>query len=192
MIGTLEGYCFSFSNDVNSVRSNAKPRYSHVSEHAVDGIVCTSEFIWVSHTRYIYFLNPDNLALEGSVSRDEKRDAFIGQLSASPEEDVIWSAHLGGVILTAWEANNRIYSFDIDTRKVLTKKISDQVNIHDAVLTAMLPALDTVWVGMATGHIMIFHKEQLLTWFQPYTEYVRFLSIVSAAVVPVRWRNAWW
>ena len=181
LIGTLEGYCFSFSNDVNSVRSNAKPRYSHVSEHAVDGIVCTSEFIWVSHTRYIYFLNPDNLALEGSVSRDEKRDAFIGQLSASPEEDVIWSAHLGGVILTAWEANNRIYSFDIDTRKVLTKKISDQVNIHDAVLTAMLPALDTVWVGMATGHIMIFHKEQLLTWFQPYTEYVRFLSIVSSS-----------
>ena len=181
LIGTLEGYCFSFSNDVNSVRSNAKPRYSHVSEHAVDGIACTNEFIWVSHTRYIYFLNPDNLALEGSVSRDKERDAFIGQLSASPEEDVIWSAHLGGVILTAWDAHNRIHSFDIDTCKVLTKNISDQVNIHDAVLTAMLPTLDTVWVGMATGHIMIFHKEQLLTWFKPYTEYVRFLSIVSSS-----------
>ena len=181
LIGTLEGYCFSFSNNVNSVRSNAKPRYKYVSEHAVDGIACTSEFIWVSHTRYIYFLNRDNLALEGSVSRCKERDAFIGQLSASPEEDVIWSAHLGGVILTAWDANNRIHSFDINTRKVLTKKISDQVNIQDAVLTAMLPALDTVWVGMATGHIMIFHKEQLLTWFQPYTEYVRFLSKVSSS-----------
>ena len=147
----------------------------------MDGIAYTSEFVWVSHTRYIYFLNPDNLALEGSVSRDEERDAFIGQLSASPEENVIWSAHLGGVILTAWDANNCIHSFDIDTCEVLTQSISDQISKHDAVLTAMLPALDTVWVGMATGHIMIFHKEQLLTWFQPYTEYVRFLSIVSSS-----------
>ena len=180
LIGTLEGYCFSFSNDVNSVRSNAKPRYKYVSEHAVDGIACTSEFIWVSHTRHIYFLNPDNLALEGCVSLGKEKDAFIGQLSASPKEDLIWSAHLGGVILTAWDAHNRIHSFDIDTCKVLTK-INDKVNIQDAILTAMLPALDTVWVGMATGHIMIFHKEQLLTWFQPYTEYVRFLSIVSSS-----------
>ena len=180
LIGTLEGYCFSFSNDVAKVRSNAKPRYKYVSEHAVDGIACTSEFIWVSHTRYIYFLNPDNLALEGSVSRDKERDAFIGQLSASPAEDIIWSAHLGGTILTAWDAHQRIHSFDIDTCKVLLK-ITDQVSIHDAVITAMVPALDTMWVGMATGHIMLFHNEDLLTWFQPYKEYVRFLTLISGS-----------
>jgi serine/threonine protein kinase/GTPase SAR1 family protein len=180
LIGTLEGYCFSFSNDVAKVRSNAKPRYKYVSEHAVDGIACTSEFIWVSHTRYIYFLNPDNLALEGSISRDKERDAFIGQLSASPAEDVIWSAHLGGIILTAWDAHQRIHSFDVDTCKMLLK-ITDQVSIHDAVITAMVPALDTVWVGMATGHIMVFHNEDLVTWFQPYKEYVRFLTLISGS-----------
>ena len=180
LIGTLEGYCFSFSNDVSKVRSNAKPRYKYVSEHAVDGVACSSEYIWVSHTRYIYFLNPDNLALEGSVSRDRERDAFIGQLSAAPAEDIIWSAHLGGIILTAWDAHNRIHSFDIDTCKTLLK-ITSQTSIHDAVITAMVPALDTVWVGMATGHILVFHKEELLTWYQPYTEYVRFLSIIAGS-----------
>ena len=181
LIGTLEGYCFSFSNDVASVRNNAKPRYKYVSEHAVDGIACTREFIWVSHTRYIFFLSPDNLALEGSVSRVKERDAFIGQLSASPEEDIIWSAHLGGIILTAWDAHDHSHSFDIDASKVLTTQISKRTNAHDAVITAMVPALDTVWLGMATGHIMVFHKEELLTWYQPYTEYVRFLSLISGS-----------
>ena len=89
LIGTLEGYCFSFSNDVASVCNNAEPKCKYVSEHAVNGIACTHKFIWVSHTCYIFFLNPESLALEGSVSRAKERDAFIGQLSASPEEDII-------------------------------------------------------------------------------------------------------
>ena len=180
LIGTLEGYCFSFSNDVTKVRENAKPKYKYVSEHAVDGIACTNDFIWVSHTRYIYFLNPDNLALEGSVSRDKARDAFIGQLSTSPSEDIIWSAHLGGTVLTAWDSHNRIHSLDIDTCKRLLK-ITDSINEHDAVITAMLPALNTVWVGMATGHIMVFHEQELLAWYQPYKEYVRFLTLIPGS-----------
>ena len=180
LIGTLEGYCFSFSNNMASMQDNAKPRYKYVSERAVDGIACTHDFIWVSHTRHISFLNPKDLALEESLSRVQECDAFIGQLSASPEEDIIWSAHLGGVILTAWDAHNRSHSFDIDSNKVLIR-ISEQTNTHNAIITAMLPVLDTVWLGMATGHILVFHKEELLTWYRPYTEYVRFLSLISGS-----------
>ena len=180
LIGTLEGYCFSFRNDVASLCSNAEPLFKHVSEHAVDGITCTKEFIWVSHTRFIFFLNPDNLAMMGSVSRAKDCDAFIGQLSASPEEDIIWSAHLDGVILTAWDAHNRSHCFDIDASKVLTQ-LPEQTSTHNAIITAMLPVMDTVWLGMATGHILVFHKEELLTWYRPYTEYVRFLSLISGS-----------
>ena len=60
-------------------------------------------------------------------------------------------------------------------------QISKQTKTYDAMITAMLPALDTVWLGMATGHIMIFHKEELLTCYQPYTEYVRFLSLIPGS-----------
>ena len=180
LMGTHEGYCFSFSNDVASVRNNAKPRYKYISDHAVDSIACTRKFIWVSHTCYIFFLDPDNLALEGSVSRVKERDAFIGQLSASSEEDIIWSAHLGGVILTAWDAHNRSHCFNIDTSKVLTQ-LPEQTSTHNAIITTMLPVLDTVWLGMDTGHILVFHKEELLTWYQPYTEYVRFLSLIPGS-----------
>ena len=177
LMGTLEGYCFSFSNDVTKVRTgNPKPKYKYISEHAVDGIACTKDFIWVSHGRHIHFLNHDSLALEGTVSRDEPQDAFIGQLSASPSENIIWSAHLGGTILTAWDSTNRTHSLDVDTSKRLPEHVRE-----DAIITAMLPALDTVWVGMATGHIMVFHHEELLALYHPYKAEVRFLTLIPGS-----------
>ena len=109
--GTLEGYCFSFYNDVTGVQANVKPRYKYISEHAVDGIVCTQQCVWVAHTRYIYFLNFDNLAIEGSIHREKEREAYIGQLSFDPDRNIIWSAHLGGVILSAWDAHSKCHMY---------------------------------------------------------------------------------
>ena len=179
-LGTLEGYCFSFYNDISGVRANVKPRYKYISEHAIDGIVCTQQCVWVAHTRYIYFLNFDNLALEGSIHREKEREAYIGQLSFDSNSNVVWSAHLGGVVLSAWDAHNKCHMYDIDTGKHL-KRISSDTKNPDLLITAMTPALDTVWVGMASGHIMVFHEDELLAWFHPYINYVRFLTCIPSS-----------
>ena len=179
-LGTLEGCCFSFYNDISALRANVKPRYkTYISEHAVDGIVCTQQCVWVAHTRYIYFLNFDNLALEGSIHREKEREAYIGQLSFDPDCNIVWSAHLGGVILSAWDAYNKCHMYDIDMGKHLNK-ISPDTKDPDLLITAMTPALDTVWVGMASGHIMVFHEDELLSWFHPYKGYIRFLTCISS------------
>ena len=180
-LGTLEGYCFSFARDIKLIQANAKPRYKYVSEHAVDGIVATKQCVWISHTRYIYFLNLDNLALEGSLHRQQ--DAFIGQLCLAADGNTVWSAHLGGVILSAWDAIKKLNKFDIDVGKHLqniSELHTDQPH-QDMVITAMAPALDTVWVGIATGHVLVFHDEELLTWCHPYTEYVRFIACIPSS-----------
>ena len=177
LVGTCEGYCFSFSNNF---RKNSKPMCKYVSEHAVDGIAYTNEFIWVSHSRYIHFLNPDNLNLEGSITHSGEQSAFIGQLSTSPNNDtVIWSAHLNGALLTAWNVQSRNDYCHINTCEILLKITSE----HNSVITAMVPTLDTVWVGMATGHIMIFDEcnGDLLTWYQPYKNHVRFLTLIPSS-----------
>ena len=179
-LGTLEGYCFSFYNDISGVRANVKPRYKYISEYAVDGIVCTQQCVWLAHTKCIHFLNFDNLALEGSIHREKEREAYIGQLSFDPDRNVIWSAHLGGVILSAWDALNKKHMCDIDTGKHL-QKISPDTKDRDLLITAMTPALDTVWVGMASGHVMVFHEDELLCWFHPYKGYVRFLTCIRSS-----------
>ena len=180
-LGTLEGYCFSFSIDIRQIQANAKPRYKYVSEHAVQGIVVTSnagnEFVWVSHTRYIYFLKPDNLAQEGSLYRGHT-DAYVGQLSVSPfDPTTVWSAHIGGNTLSAWDATHRTHKFNIDTTEHM-KRIDSNVKDADIVITAMTPALDTVWVGMASGHILVFSEQEMLTWYHPYNGFIRFITAI--------------
>ena len=177
-IGTLEGYCFRFVSNIEQVRANAKPRYRYVSENAVDGIACTRQCVWAAHTRYIYFMNFDNLHLEGSIHQE--KDAYIGQLSLSPDGKIIWSAHLGGFLLTAWDAHKKCHCFDVDTSEHMAM-ISSDVPEKDKVMTAMVPAEDCVWVGMATGHILVFSEKELLTWFHPYTECVRFLAVLPCS-----------
>ena len=180
-LGTLEGYCFRFYNDISLAQANVhvKPMYKCISVNTVDNIVCTQQCVWVAHTTYISLLNFDSLELESSI-HDEEREAYIGQLSFDPDRIIVWSAHLGGVILSAWDAHNKSHMYDVDMGKHL-KKIAADTKDHDLLITAMTPALDTVWVGMASGHIMVFHEDELLSWFHPYRGYVRFLTCIPSA-----------
>ena len=179
-LGTREGYCFSFTANISEIQANARPRFKYVSEHGIDGIICTQHCVWVAHTKYIQLLNFDTLALEGSIQREQEQEACIGQLSFDPEHNVVWSAHIGGTILSAWNSSGKCHNYDIDARKHLNRIVSTVQEQH-LFITAMTPALDTVWVGMASGHIMMFHKEDILTWFQPYEGYVRFLTYIPSA-----------
>ena len=177
-IGTLEGHCFRFVSNIEQVRTNSTPFYRKLFENAVDGIACTQQCVWAAHTKYIYFLNFDNLHLESSIHQE--KDAYIGQLSPSPDGKIVWSAHLGGFLLTAWDAHKKCHCFDVNTSKHMAM-ISSDIPERDRIMTAMVPAEDCVWVGIATGHILVFGSEKLLTWFHPYTECVRFLAVLPCS-----------
>ena len=178
-MGTLEGYCFFYSN-INEIQANVKPGCKRISEYPIDGIICIQQYLWVAHARCISLLKSDNLAIGYCVHRETGQKAHIGQLSLNCDLNIVWSAHLGGVTLSAWNVYNRCHMYDIDTGRHL-KGIADTINDADNVMTAMTPALDTIWVGMATGHIMIFHKEELLSWFHPYEGRLQFLTCISSA-----------
>ena len=178
-IGTVEGYCFQFPSHIDKVRSIGKPELKYISKSTIDGIACTQQCVWASHGNNIYFITFEGLRLIGSVERDS--DAFIGQLSPSPDGKIVWSAQLnGGQLLTAWDTDQQRHAFDVDTSKHLAT-ISEDILEKDRIITAMVPAEDCVWVGMATGHILVCNGKDLLTWFHPYTEYVRFLTVLPCS-----------
>ena len=173
--GTLEGFCFAFNRDVK--QPNTKPMHREIGDYTVDGILATKGCLWVSHTHFIHFLNLTTLAVEGTL---KPSSAYVGQLKLSPDGSTVWSAHLSyhntGTYLSAWSSVERKHLFDVDIRKHL-KAIDPDVD-QKVAITAMTPALDSVWVGMSTGHILVFHQDELLMWFCPYKEYVRFLVCI--------------
>ena len=177
-IGTMEGYCFAFTMDVASIQGDSKPRYKYVSEHCVDGVALTHTCLWASTRSQILFLNPETLDLEGVEKRTKNTHAFVGKIMLSDNGDQMWTAHLGGVITSAWNACQRTHICDVDVG-VLAKEKCHVKDPQDQIMTAMCTALDTVWIGLASGFIMVFGMNppgELLTYFRPYNSFIHFLS----------------
>ena len=179
-LGTKQGNCYAFCNDTSDFQTKLQPRYKYYVGNAIDSITCTQQCIWIAHTRYISFLKLDNLAFEGSTYREKEREAYIGQLLLDADHNVVWSAHLGGVILSAWDASTKCHLRDTDVGYLLKKLLSGNEAL-DILITAMTPAQDTVWVGMNSGHIMVFHEHELLSWFHPYKSSVQFLTLIPSS-----------
>ena len=178
-LGTTEGYCLSFSRDIRQIRNSTRPKCRYVSENAIDGILAINETLWASHTQNIHFLDTSTMRVDPE-GLPHAKGALVGKLSLSADGNTVWSAHFGSTILTAWDAHRRAGKFDVDVSRHL-KNISPNSPQHDMFITAMTPALDTVWVGIATGHILVFHDEELLTWYHSYKDYIRFLSCIPCS-----------
>ena len=178
-MGTMEGYCFAFPMNVQTIQcGDIEPKYKYVSEHCIDGVVLTKTCLWASTHNQIHFLHPDSLNLVGVERRRKNAQAFVGLMQLSDNEDQVWSAHLGGVIMSSWNAHQRVHLCDIDVGVIAEEKchVGDP-QYH--TITAMCTGLDTVWIGLASGHIIVFGMNpsgEVLTYFRPYHSYVRFLS----------------
>ena len=181
-VGTLEGYCICFQNDISGLKSNAiQPKYKYISEYPVNGIVCTKEDIWISYAQYICCLDFETLAIRGTIHREIGHKIYnVGKLALDLECVVVWSAHIGGVMLSAWDVHHKCHLYDVNAGEHL-KRISRDIKDHDLIISAMTPALDTVWVGMASGHILTFHYDQLLSWYHPFEHNVHFLTCISSS-----------
>ena len=64
----------------------------------------------------------------------------------------MWSAHLGGVIMSVWNAYQCMHVFDVDVGACAEKKCHIG-NPQDRIMTAMCTALDTMdWFSQWTHH----------------------------------------
>jgi serine/threonine protein kinase len=180
-VGTIDGLCFSFPIDLKGVK-NSKPRKKELPENKqINDILFVTHVgyssLWVSHQRYIYILQPDNLEMEHQQYRGHSDD-LVGKLSISPNDSsVVWSAHIGGIMLSAWDVNYRSMKFEVNTTEHMDE-ICQTADGTRRTITAMTTALDTVWVGMTSGHILVFADQELLTWYHPYTSYVQFITVI--------------
>ena len=207
--GTTKGTCLVFPQDMHTTTSMFRPVVNKISDFGIDSIVVTPHYLWVSNAHSIHLLHPSSLAIQGAVTSTTEiaqqrqrtltqqnhprfkrtssnsvldrrlKKAQIGQMKKSSDGSTIWSSHLdNSKCVQAWNVNLREMSFClyIDEHMKRVALCSDQ----GTTVTAIAPALDTLWIGTKSGYILVFSDEQLLTWFQPYLERVRFLECVPS------------
>ena len=180
-IGTMEGYVFMYKVGIDAIRSKEKPYRRYLSEECIDGLAVTGSSVWVSSTNQMLFCNLNTLEKMRSSSLPTDVPGYVGQLSVNDSKSLVWSAHLGGRMMCAWDIQHQSVKFSIGVRKVLSL-IAPESTPNVQVITAMCCALDTIWCGMGTGHIVIFSSQgDLLLHFHPYHDYVRFLVPITSA-----------
>ena len=175
--GTLNGCCLAFSEGEGDVCGDRRRRSNCVSEIPLDSILVVQGRLWVTHADLIHFLNPDTLEVEGYATRE---GASVGMLVMSFDPDLVWSAYLGwGSRLLVWSVDKGVHMYEVSIHQHL-KGITSSCE-QDMVVTAMTPVIDTVWVGVATGHILVFQGQELLLWFHPYHNHVSLLLCCQAS-----------
>jgi serine/threonine protein kinase len=178
-IGTMEGYVFMYKVGVDAIRSKEKPFRRYLSEDCVNGVAITNSFVWVSSTNQILICNPSTLEKVSTITLPGDVPGYVGELAVNESKSIVWSAHIGGRAVCAWDLQHQCVKFSISLKKVLAE-ISPQSTEDAQIVTAMCCALDTVWCGTGTGHIVIFSSHgDLLLHFHVYREYVRFLIPIN-------------
>ena len=177
--GTVEGHCLALA--LGTEPNDHAPLHlsTVVSSDALVGMAVVGDVLWVSHGRVIHFLDLLTLQEVGVANLAAPEHTFVGQLNVVPEGDIVWGAHLGGNCLSAWSASKRSHLFSTNVYDHVTR-INSSYTLEDALISTVVPVLDTLWVGMATGHILLFYRQELVFWFRPYEKFVRFLVCIPS------------
>ena len=179
-IGTMEGYIFMYELALTAIRSSDGSTRRYVTEHCINGLFVSPTSLWVSYTRQLLFCNPKNLEAISSTILPRDIPGYVGHLTLSNSKSLVWSAHIGDHILCAWQTLQETLKFTIDVGPALLK-VEPEAQPNDCIITAVCSALDTVWCGMITGHILVFSEEQdFLLHFRPYQQYIRFLLPIAS------------
>jgi len=171
-IGTEEGYCFIiFLNLLLKYADIWSHHYTKVSEYCIDGLVLTHTHLWLSSHNQLYILDPISLDIKVTA----KRPTHMGKMILSYTSNQIWAAYIGGVIVSLWDACQCTHSHDFHV-DVVTK---DRCDPRDQIITAMCTSFDTVWIGLASGQIIVLdtnHLDEALACYTLYHSPVCFLS----------------
>ena len=180
-IGTEDGFCFAIPLDEQfkciDIWSNI---HNKVSEYCIDGLVLADTHLWLSSYNELHILNSTNLVKEYS-EETAKRHTHVGKAILSYINNQVWAAHLGGVTVSCWNAFKWTYlrGFDVGVVSSHRCHINDS---RDQIITAMSTSLDTVWIGLASGHIIAFDMnsvDEVVTYYKPYHSPVCFLSSIA-------------
>jgi len=178
-LGTYEGSCFIFPSDINKISSNpSEHQQQFLSDYSIQGLVVANKSLWAGANDTIFILNLKTLEITNRLHRTTKNRMMpIGQLKLTPDERKIVSAHMGGSHFSVWDVATYSHVCDVNVLECTRLLKLNSITL----LSAMIPVLDTVWIGMESGLIMVFSLEnpRLLVYFQPYESYIRFLSCVK-------------
>ena len=178
-VGTMEGFIFIYQLPLENIVKTVQPDNRFLTEQCIDSLLVCGSSLWVSYARQLLLCHLRTVEVESNRTLPEGVPGSVGQLILNDAKTLVWSVHLGCYMLCAWQIQLHTIKFTLDAGRALHSIAV--VDPYETSISAACSALDTIWCGMATGHILVFSEEQeFLLHFRPYKDYVRFLTVVPS------------
>ena len=179
-MGTKAGFLFIFPANVANVKSGSpKPRHKFIADGCITGLASMGDRLYIAHSDCIYVFDPVGMIFlssfcarsDGVVSKDNQ----IGCLYMSQCEPVLYSVSYGSNVIRVWDIAEAKHLYDI---KVQGWQGEGERREQDGegYITSLTSSIDTIWVGLSNGHILVYHSETLILSMHPYQGPVCFLS----------------
>ena len=166
--GTKAGFIFVFPADINSIKST-KPRHKFIGEGSITGLAAVNQLLCIAHTNHIFTFDIKEMKFVKSYISGGPADDLIGQLYLTSDSLRMYSVCYGSTIVREWST--------IASRLLCTVNVQENIDsLQNGVITAFAVSLDTFWVGLNTGCILIYSSNEFITWVSPYSGPVNFLS----------------
>ena len=125
-------------------------------------LVKKTSLVWVSTLLsagdQILFVNPTDLEFDKDKKGENINDYRVGNLLLSPDEEIVWTVHINGHSISAWNAQKQKLICSFNSYKLLDEKIDQQ----KSRISSASVVLDTLWVGLISGHILA--GRHFLSW----------------------------
>ena len=148
-VGTISGCCLMFPTDVN--HHSVPILEEKLSCHYICSLVVIKKtaLLWVSAGDQILFINCNNLEFDQD-KKGHNVDWRVGNLLPSLDEEIMWTVHINGHSISAWDTQERELISPFNSHHLLEKNV-DQWKSRIACASVVL---DTLWVGLISGHIL--------------------------------------
>ena len=178
-VGTMEGFIFIYHFPLENIVKTVQPEHRCLTEQCIDSLLVCGSLLWISYARQLLLCHLRTMEVEAFRTLPDGVPGSIGQLILNDAKTLVWSIHPGCYVLCAWQTQQHIIKFTLDAGKALHSVAT--VDPYEVCISAACTALDTIWCGMATGHILVFSEEkEFLLHLHPYKDYVRFLTAIPS------------
>ena len=171
-VGTVKGWCVMFPTDIDN---NTTPiLQKNLSCRYIRSMIVVKKMLWVSTENKILFINPTNLDQDRKTITIDYNDWRVGNFLLSSDEEIVWSVHFDGYSISAWKAQRQELICVFDSYELMDKRIDQQ----KCKIASASIALDTLWVGLISGHILVItatSSHQPLIIMEPYKQMVEAL-----------------
>ena len=173
-VGTANGWCLMFNliagEDVVLPVKENKPSCNPIRSLV---LIKKTSLLWVSTGDQILFVNLEDLELH----KDKKGinvDWRVGMFYPSLDGKIVWAAHSNGHSISAWNPLERTCICNFNSHVLLDR----QLDRCKSRISCASVAMDTLWVGLISGHIIVVSAtfpQNLLIIMEPYHQSVQFL-----------------